>query len=327
MIDTLKQALRPGRDFLLILSGYVYDAYRACRYGGWTYTQRNDLRRRDYVAAKIYHSVEKGLAFRTRRKGSGWAAVDRFVEHIQHYGSAKTLHERIGCEVILKFLETEQGPAQKANRARRVLAPYAAEGRGGAETMTAARLREGRLDDPERFFGSRRSVRDFSPRVVERETVMRAAELAANTPRACNRQSWFTYHIDERSLIDKALSFQAGNRGFGHEVPYLVILATDQRAFDNANERNQHFIEGGMYSMALGLALHSLGLQTCCLNWSKLPADDRAIRKAIPIRPEHNIIMMLAVGYANDSINVCCSPRTPTEEYTTFIEPEARSAR
>ncbi|MEC5325931.1 nitroreductase family protein, partial [Aurantimonas sp. A3-2-R12] len=150
----------------------------------------------------------------------------------------------------------------------------------------------------------RRLLRPHHPFSAIARAVMRAIDLAANTPRACNRQSWFTYHIDDRAVIEKALSFQTGNQGFGHEVPYLIIISADLRAFDNANERNQHFIDGGMYSMALVMALHALGLQSCCLNWSKLVRDDRAIRKHLPIKNEHTIIMMLAVGCANESIKV-----------------------
>lgn len=327
MLSNLKGALRPGRDLLYIVGGYFYDAYRACRYGGWTYWQRHDLVRRDHLAAKIYHSIEKGLAFRQRRAGSGWAAIDRFIEHIKQHGGARTHHERIGCEVALKFLDSEPSATPRSERARQLLSQYATDSRGGAVLIGLTDLQKGQLDDPERFFLSRRSVRDFSPSKVERDTVMRALDMAANTPRVCNRQSWFTYHIDDRALIDKALTFQTGNKGFGHEVPYLMIVTTDLRAFDNANERNQHFIDGGMYSMAIVLALHSLGLQTCCLNWSKLVRDDRAIRKHLPIKPEHTIMMMLAVGYANETLKVCCSPQMPREEYTTFIEAGKKEAR
>src|SRR3546814_1994141 len=70
-------------------------------------------------------------------------------------------------------------------------------------------------------------------------------------------------------IIDRALSLQNGNRGFGHEIPCLLILCTDLSAFDTAGERYQHWIDGGMFSMSLVWALHALGYSSCCLNWSK----------------------------------------------------------
>ena len=50
----------------------------------------------------------------------------------------------------------------------------------------------------------------------------------------------------------------------------LLIIAMDLKAFVPAHERYQHWIDGGMFSMSIIYALHSLGLSSCCLNWSKL---------------------------------------------------------
>src|SRR3546814_8739546 len=88
-------------------------------------------------------------------------------------------------------------------------------------------------------------------------------------------QASYVYCLQSREIIDRALSLQNGNRGFGHEIPCLLILCTDLSAFDTAGERYQHWIDGGMFSMSLVWALHALGYSSCCLNWSKTPSDGR----------------------------------------------------
>jgi hypothetical protein len=46
-----------------------------------------------------------------------------------------------------------------------------------------------------------------------------------------NRQAWHVYHSDESDVIKEALSYQQGNKGFGHSVPNLMVIATDLKAF------------------------------------------------------------------------------------------------
>ncbi len=67
--------------------------------------------------------------------------------------------------------------------------------------------------------------------------------------------------ISEPQKIKKALSYQ-------NETEDLVILLINYvlTAFNGINERNQSFIDGGMYSMSL-YALHYLG--ACPLNLRK----------------------------------------------------------
>jgi hypothetical protein len=84
-------------------------------------------------------------------------------------------------------------------------------------------------------------------------------------------------------------------------------------------EHYQHWIDGGMFSMSVVYALHSLGVASCCLNWSQSPTNDKLLRSRLDIKDNHSIIMMLAVGLPNDNNNVCISARRPISEiYSTL---------
>ncbi|MDH3796482.1 MAG: hypothetical protein OER83_06385, partial [Flavobacteriaceae bacterium] len=56
------------------------------------------------------------------------------------------------------------------------------------------------------------------------------------------------------------------------------------------------------------------GLASCPLNWSQRPKTDRALRKAIEIKPNHTVIMMMALGYPDEFNKVCSSSRRPFED-------------
>jgi hypothetical protein len=61
--------------------------------------------------------------------------------------------------------------------------------------------------------------------------------------------------------------------------------------------------------MSLIWGLHSLGLVTCCLKWSKEVAVDRQLRKRFAIRARDSVIFLLAVGHPPEEFSVALSPR------------------
>ncbi|MGE7139303.1 nitroreductase family protein [Luteibacter sp. NPDC031894] len=317
----LIRLLRPWRHLAGALEGFAYDAWRYARYGGWSGPREPE--RHEFRTVKTYHRLEKSLAFAQRRAGAGWAAADDLVSLLQRAPSEAApagMHAAVGVKVLHDFRAAAGDPPTASRVPAFVDAVPPRTTRGGALSTSADYIRQGRLDDPERFFESRHSVRDFSDARVEAGAVERAIALAMRSPSVCNRQAWHVYRTQRRETIDRILARQDGNAGFGHTVPCLLVLTADLRAFDTLGERYQHWIDGGMFAMALVMALHSLGLATCCLNWSRGPRDDRALRRAMPLAPHHTVIMMLAVGHPSDTLKVCYSARRAPRDILTDLD-------
>lgn len=322
MKSLFKNTLRPCRDMAYAAFGFMYDFTRFVRHAG--YKTSGDDEKVNYKAVKIYHRLEKSLSFRVRNKTSGWAAANDLVFFLK---KNKPLNENSGFQekVALKVLSDFVSGADIATGKHREVESFLNNNRhlahdvGGVIDYRAETLKSGVLEDPENFFFSRYSVRDFSSVKVSPDQIKRVINLSLKTPSVCSRQAWHVYHIDNRDFIDEALKYQNGNRGFGHEIPCLLIITADLKAFDTAAERYQHWIDGGMFSMSIVMALHSLGIGSCCLNWSKGPIDDMRFRKKVAIKPSHTILMMLAVGYPKDDLKVCYSARRPSEEIYTYI--------
>lgn len=310
--------------------GFLYDLSRFVRYGGWRSSLRS-LEARNYYMVKVYHTLEKSLSFRERKPGSGWAGAQALIFALERsfmrYGIG--CHDLLAISVLKKFAEAERShqPEKTARLLQRLAQVERLSGlpvpfypHSGAIEYAKSAFDQGRLPEPEQFFLSRYSLREFSALAIPVEALRRALEMAMKSPSACNRQSWHVYHL-EGEMAQQALAFQDGNRGFGQKIRDLLIITTDLRAFVSPRERYQHWIDGGMFSMSLILALHALGIASCCLNWSQSGRADSRLRKAIKIKAQHSVMMMLAIGYPNEHNQVCASPRRPLHEIYTRLSP------
>ena len=65
-------------------------------------------------------------------------------------------------------------------------------------------------------------------------------------------------------LFMKALKIQGGFLGYAMP-PVLLLVTSDIRAFMNNGERNEPFVDGGLFSMSLLYALEAYGLAACPL--------------------------------------------------------------
>ena len=94
----------------------------------------------------------------------------------------------------------------------------------------------------------------------------------------------------------------------------LLLVTTDLTQFVTVGERNQCWIDGGMFAASLVYALHSLGLGTCCLNCSNDMAADRSLRIAAGIPDSEAVITMIGVGHLPDRLAVAQSPRRQVQD-------------
>ena len=119
-------------------------------------------------------------------------------------------------------------------------------------------------DAAQRFLTSRRSVRQFDGRPVAEEVLQKAVRIAQQAPSVCNRQSARVFASNKREKMDEMLQFQNGNRGFGDRLGAVIVIASDMRAFTSLGERNQCWVDGGIFAMSMALALHSLQVEHAC---------------------------------------------------------------
>jgi len=273
----------------------------------------------------LEHSLEKGLSLPEPRAGFGRAKAIQLCDYVAAYckqfGWTNTLNSAVVALIEYAKYNRERGCVCEEVELRtenlerfRTCDGETLKCDAGAVSVTRDSFLAAAKRDLSEFFKSRRSIRSFSREPVSLDAISAAVRMAQKTPSVCNRQSARVYAFDNDIRGQAVLACQAGNSGFGHTANKILIVTSDLRCFLSVGERNQCWIDGGMFAMSLIYALHSLGLGTCCLNWSVEHAADRRLRAAASIPEYENIIMLIAVGHIPDRLLVAASSRHPLNE-------------
>lgn len=320
MIKQLKKKLKPTRDFLWGVIDYQRD-YRRFRLSNTAFGKPQRHEQWKALLTIDYHRIEKGLALKDMRPGFGKEVLDRLITNIPRYVERYGHDELtdIAVNSLKAYAVKNAQVGQDVSRLETFIDSYrTAEAisceKGGTMETTASSILERSNIDAEAFFFSRYSVRHFSQKPISHDLIEQALTLAGKTPSVCNRQSGRAFYTDDPEIVAKALSFQNGNRGFGHQVPGLLILCSDFDIFEKVDERNQGWIDGGLFAMSVIYALHAVGLGSCMLNWSVRTKRDRELRACFNIPESYGVICMAAVGHLPDRFDVAQSPRRPASE-------------
>jgi hypothetical protein len=161
---------------------------------------------------------------------------------------------------------------------------------GGVQMMRKDRILASLPSDPILFFSCRRSIRQFAPGQISEAAIRQAAQIARTSPSVCNRQSCHLYYSTDRSTIAEILSYTNGAGGFGDEAAAVFVITSELACFSQAAERNQGFIDGGIFAMTFALGMHALGYGSCFINWSATARRDRLLHRALGIRQSELVI-------------------------------------
>lgn len=253
------------------------------------------------------HSIEKGLSHKNIRLGFGEPALTSLSKVMQTYlekGYGKkseayqnatsvleayfTLHKNLEHDVShIKSLFSEEiiSDAQ-AN----------ISGFGGVVHVSMVDKSNNREKNFKSLFNGRWSIREYDSRPVENALILEAIEISKKTPSVCNRQSARVTTIFDQNLIERTLSLQGGFAGYG-TPPVLLMVTSDLSAAVGVHERNQAFIDGGLFSMSLLLSLEYVMLAACPLNAMLRPHQERSLRELLEIPDSESIIMFISVGH------------------------------
>ncbi len=315
--------LRRQKSRLDLWKAYAFDFQHYSRFGSAIF--RGDTQ--DKLAGLItigYHGLEKGMSLHAPRPMFGRKNVRTTYNLVYRYVGAYGWDEVSGT--ALSVLEAYQAfnlaaghdDPELEQKLASLRAQFGEAGKiapaGGTKAVTRDEIWRQSKMDLAPFFAARSSIRDFPDEPVSRDLIRQAVKMAQKTPSVCNRQAGRVHLFDDRKAIARLLQIQGGARGFSESVPMLLVISADISRFQSTGERYQGWIDGGLFAMSVIYALHSLGLGSCCLNWSKIPQDDRALVRAVPELESERVIMFLAVGHLPEKLNVPISNSPPIEE-------------
>mgnify|MGYP000846961444 CR=1 FL=1 len=308
-----------------LTANYQYDISKFSIFG----CPNRNFKTRGHITAYLLmlaHSIEKGLSFTNPHIWFGW---DKAVElarqnkfYSDKYGS-DWVHAMCcsALDAYLQAFETATPPCQTALSIIKKAAqrsPLDIPCRAGIKNFKPQEFHFGQDVDFNRFFTTRFSVRHFAKKSVSKECIDAAARWAQRAPSVCNRQSARLHIFRNDELGARILSCQNGNRGFGHMADKIGIITVDLENFLSIGERNQAWVDGGLFAMTFIWALHAQGLASCCLNWSVELGQDKRLRKVVSLPQNEVVIMLLLIGHYPEELTVPVSPRRPLEDIIRY---------
>lgn len=307
------------------LEPFYYDSIRYYKYSASVdcYTSEQLLGN----IIKVYHVIEKGLTMPDRRLGFGQDRIlllcDACNKYIDQYGVSNTqllhaigvlseykqLHDDSNYVLLPKVVQAVEGLNHRCN----VSSTSQIE-------MNKEVYFESVRSDFFTFSNSRSSVRNYSLQNISIDRLISAIDLARNTPSACNRQSWRTYIYSSKEKMKYILDVQGGNRGFGHLANKLIVITSELGVFAGSLERNQAFIDGGMYAMNLLYALHYNKIACCILNCSNSKEKDIQLREICGIKDSEVFIAMITCGIPPANFKIATSARYESSVTNTIAD-------
>lgn len=308
-----------------LFSSFIYDF--------WAFYKISNVRRKrttkDQRLGSIigsYHVIEKGLGMPHRRLGFGIPAIKELInecmEYYELYGNDnsqffhavqvvfeyKTLHDNNGYELprdindnihtlqtILPSLESHQ------------------------ETLSKEQFFKDKDSPFNVFSDSRHSTRHFEG-VADKQTIIKAIELAQNAPSSCNKQPTCIHLVTNEDLVSCILDKQGGNRGFGQDIKTLIVLSTNMSCYSQIGERHSGYVDLGIYTMNLLYALHFYKLGAIPLIWLSDKKRDNWLSKELNLPYNEIPVLVVGVGCVSDNPTFLSSPRKFLNEVLTIHE-------
>lgn len=297
---------------------YIYDAIRFLLSRNRAALVENmDAEHAKMHLLRLMHSLEKGLSLPEPSFGFGKEKALPLKKEADIY-LARFGHDQIH-KLILATLAAHQSwqnsvggdsPGFSVEKLQRD-----ADGAiAGTRTITREQVWMHAKIDFDDSAINRHSIRNFTGEPVLEKDILDAIRTAIKSPSVCNRSCTRAYYAIEPEAVKGVLAEQDGNRGFGDKAGAAIVIAADMRAFYKNGERNQGWVDGGLFAMSLNYALYAKGYGVCMLNWSMDAPHDYLFRKKFGIPTEHLVVMLMASGHIPETLKVAESPRRDVAE-------------
>jgi nitroreductase len=298
----------------------IYDFYHHYKYSFKEYKLKKQKETYKYYLVKSYHVVEKGLALAEPRMQFAEKKIIKLIrltkEYVTYYGE-DALVKSIKSTLLsyMNFHEQSRFELKKDyfNLIKEFVEGEVNIDKGGVKLVKRLDTYAQIFSNTEELIKGRVSVRNFSEQDVPVEEIRKIIDLARNTPSVCNRQGWFIHVYSDKNKIKELLSYQNGNAGFTESINKLLIVTGNAKAF-TFSESNQLFIDGGLLSMNILLAIHAAGYGACPLNTCYPAFYEKKVKKIAEISDEQRLIMMIGIGALHKEYTVAYSNKFPVSD-------------
>lgn len=283
-----------------------------------------------------YHALEKGMLFDKMKPGFGEYRIRKLhtiLSDPEIIKNSSKSQVRVGYQVICRYYELHKEikydlkslfSEEQYTFYKSVLREgYTEEFRAVLEWKKDQFYKDVHSDFIN-FAYSRKSVRSFTGEYIDEDLIRKVIELANTAPSVCNRQATNVYLIQDKSKIERILEIQGGFSGYEQNVNQLLIVTNDRRYYYTIGERNQLYIDGGIYLMNLLYALHYYKIGNCPANWGKNIKEEQPINDVVSIPLSEKIICIVPIGVVPNHFRTTLSQRRSVSENFIVVDAEIR---
>jgi len=271
------------------------------------------------------HRLEKGLIMQPQRATFATAYIEETVAQYQQCIAKDTLlndERQWAQDVLSKYFQTvtdNETIAQARslfegnnhNNETPSAIPYNKE--NAAKSLLS-------YDEIALLCRQRRSVRWYQDKLVEMDKIKQALQVATQAPSACNRQPFSFYVFNEPKDAQKIGKIPMGTVGFSDNFQCTIVVVGELSAYPNERDRHIIYIDASLAVMQFMLALETLGLSSCVINWPDVEYCEKAMTKALKLNYEQRPVMLISVGYAQPQGKIPFSQKKSPETLIKEIQ-------
>lgn len=270
------------------------------------------------------HRLEKALIMRPRRSKFALSYIEETIRAFEMVSSvdcrdvSRTMELKWFRDVIEDYFASIEVDVATAGLRERFTVvtknlPAIGSGRSAPYPRELGERSDIKYDQFYQLCKQRRSTRWFLPDPVPRDLLDKAVQAALQSPSACNRQPFEYRIIDDPKICLEAASIPMGTGGYAANIRVLVVVVGKLDAYFDERDRHLIYIDGSLSAMTFMLALETLGLASCPINWPDIEDRERRMENLLGLEPWERPVLLVAVGFPDPKGGIPYSEKSPLD--------------
>lgn len=279
---------------------------------------------------RLVHSIEKGLCIENPRLGFGVVKLNKLFRLCTAYANEFGNDEfclKMARDAIKEYIEFHNQKAYRSEDFAKICEAYAVfpckettEGEIFGGVLHVKHECTVTMEQLERFFSERHSIRDFTGEEVTEDEIARAIRAAQYAPSACNRQAVRAYVLPSAKICEYYKNDLSGIGGFAEGADKFILITGKLSAYDKG-EYNQHIVSASIFATYLVEALFAQKIGSCMVQRPLYYSTQWAnLANKIGIPEDERLVLMIAVGKIKSEYMAPVSKRFPVDHVLRFVK-------